>query len=88
MKFFNNKFFISFLVLTVLFYSFSVKTAAAGDFVGDFFGGIVDIIDTVFNDQSSVDSCSINNSIGNLTSLPTGSLDVRPSQGTVSAWNF
>ncbi|MCL5004719.1 MAG: hypothetical protein M1170_02120 [Patescibacteria group bacterium] len=29
MKFFNNKFFISFLILMVLFYSFSVKTAEA-----------------------------------------------------------
>jgi hypothetical protein len=50
MKFYSNKFFISFLILTVIFYSLSIRTAqAGGDFLGDFFGGIVNILDTVFN---------------------------------------
>ncbi|MCL5004834.1 MAG: hypothetical protein M1170_02750 [Patescibacteria group bacterium] len=34
------------------------------------------------SDQSSVNSCSIDQGIGNLTSLPVGSVDVRPSQET------
>ena len=49
MSFFNNKFFISFLILTVAIYGLSVKTAQAGDFVGDVLGGVVNILDTVFN---------------------------------------
>jgi hypothetical protein len=34
------------------------------------------------SDESSVDSCSIDQGIGNVSSLPVGSVDVRPSQET------
>ena len=47
MSFFNNKFFISFLILTVAIYGLSVKTAQAGGFVGDVFKIVVVIAITV-----------------------------------------
>ena len=49
MKFYSNKAFVFILLLIiVLVFSFP-KTAEAGDWVGDFLGGVIDIIDTVFN---------------------------------------
>ena len=55
MSFFNNKFFVSFLILIVAIYGLSVKTAHAGfwddvwDAISGAFEAVVDIIDTVIN---------------------------------------
>lgn len=53
MKFYSNKFLISFLILTVLFYSFSAQTAEAGwnpfKAFKNIFKAVHNVLDTVFN---------------------------------------